>query len=385
MSTRGRLCFYAPYLYPVAAGGEIEFVGGTEVRQWTLARALAERGFDVAVATCDFGQEADVIRDGVSLLRTYSTEAGVPVVRLFYPRLWKALRTLRRANADVYLANGASIATGWAYDAAKLSRSCFVFLAAHDDDARRSLPALTTVRERWWYLRALRGADARVAQTETQRLLFRDNFAVETQVINNPVDLPFAPADVADNDTILWVATYKASKRPEWFTELARLLPGRRFVMVGGIPQFGASTRSWEDAKQAAGASPNLAVHGFVDHRRIGEFLRRAALFVHTSPAEGFPMAVLEAWSYGVPTVTAVDPDGVVARHGIGEIVSSRDQLLEVVTRLMRDPAERTRLGARARAYVESHHSPDRTFDPLAELLDRLIGETRRSRNSVSR
>src|SRR5881396_1927935 len=88
--SRGRLCFFSPNLYPVAAGGGIEVVGGTEVRQWAIARALSKRGFDVAVATLHFGQGPVVALDGVTFLRTYSTQAGVPPFRLLYPRLWKA-------------------------------------------------------------------------------------------------------------------------------------------------------------------------------------------------------------------------------------------------------------------------------------------------------
>jgi glycosyltransferase involved in cell wall biosynthesis len=375
-SSRGRICFYSPFLYPVAAEGEVEFVGGTEVRQWALARALVARGFDVTIVTCDFGQESVVELEGVTLLRTYSMQAGVPGVRMFYPRLWKALRTLRRANADVYLANGSGIPAGWAYHAARICGSSFVLLAASDGDAEISLPWLTKRRERWWYLKALRGADARVAQTELQRRLFRQNFGLESEVIPNPVELSFSPVDSGRNDSVLWLSTYKPSKRPEWFTELARRLPDIRFVMVG-LPMSGRAAESWHAAQRAALATSNLEVHGFVAHGRAEEFFRNAALFVHTSPAEGFPMTLLEAWSQSIPTVTTVDPGGTIARHKIGEVAPEIDELVETVARMMSAPGERRVLGARARNYVEEHHGPERTYEPLATLLDRVITHRR--------
>jgi glycosyltransferase involved in cell wall biosynthesis len=375
MSDRGRICFYAPYLYPVAVKSPVKVAGGTEIRQWALARGLAQRGFDVTVVTCDFGQPPVSLHRGVRLLRTYSLEAGIPGLRFAYPRLWKAMRTLHGASADVYVANGAGIPTGWAYDVARARGSRFAFLAASDYDALYSLPFVTKRRDRWWYLRALRGADARVAQTELQQALFRDNFGIETQVIANPVEPPLRPVDAGMNDTVLWLSTYKPHKRPEWFTDLARRLPHLRFVMVGGLPDFGESRGSWNDARRAATSCPNLEVHGFVDHDRIGELLSQAAIFVHTSPAEGFPMTLLETWSYGVPCVTTVDPGGTVLKHGIGDFVNSRDELVEAVERNMADPARRTRLGARARAYVEQYHGPDRTYEPLAALLDDLINK----------
>jgi glycosyltransferase involved in cell wall biosynthesis len=309
----------------------------------------------------------------VELLRTYSLQAGVPGVRLLYPRLWTALRTLRSAGADVYLANGAGIAAGWAYDAARLARAKFAFLASSDYDALTSLPFLRNRREKWWYLRALYGADVRVAQTEAQRTLFRDSFGVESEVVANPVDTPVDITDVSKNSVVLWLSTYKPHKRPEMFTEVARRLPGTEFLMVGGVPQFGEAQESWRVAKQAAAELPNLTIRGFVEHGRIGNLLDQAALFVHTSPAEGFPMTLLEAWSHGVPCVTTVDPGGAVRRFGLGEYVENVHGLVAAVARLMADPDRRRALGLRAREYVERHHGPTKTYEPLAALLDDLI------------
>jgi glycosyltransferase involved in cell wall biosynthesis len=370
--SRGRLCFYAPLLYPVAANRTVEVVGGTEVRQWALARALVKRGFHVTIATCDFGQGVLEEREGVSLVRTYSIQAGIPGVRLFYPRLWQAMRALSRAHADVYLAGGSGIPAGWAYHAARLRGSKFVFLAASDGDAEPSLPWLTKRREKWWYLQALRGAHARVSQTELQQALFRQNFGVETEVIPSPVDLSSSPVDAGANSSVLWLSTYKPSKRPEWFIELARGLPHVHFVMVGQ-PVTGEAAESWQAAQLAAATMSNLEVHGFVEHARVGEFLNEAALFVHTSGLEGFPMTLLEAWSHGIPSATTVDPGGTIARHNIGDVARSFDGLTDAVARLMSAPDERRAIGARARRYVEQHHGPERSYEPLAALLDRVI------------
>ena len=176
---------------------------------------------------------------------------------------------------------------------------------------------------------------------------------------------------------VLWFSTYKPSKRPDWFLDLARRLPDLRFVMIG-FPPSPETNESWQAANRAAAELPNLEVHGFVDP--ASDFLRAAALVVHTSPLEGFPNILLEAWSYGVPTVTAVDPGGVVESNGLGEVADSVDALEQAVVGLMADPDRRTGLGARARDYVEQHHGPDATFEPLAALLDKVIAKAPRSR-----
>ncbi|MBI5709169.1 MAG: glycosyltransferase family 4 protein [Candidatus Eisenbacteria bacterium] len=380
MSDRGRLCLYAPYLYPVASGGEIPFVGGAEVQQWLLARGLARRGFDVSVATCDYGQAPRLEREGVSLLRTFPPQAGLPGLRFFHPRLTRAFGALSAADAEVYFVQGSGLPAGLARDVARLRGAGFVFLGAHDFDAIPALPLAGNLRDRWWYRRALRGADARISQTEAQRRLFRENFGLDSAVITNPVELPPTAVDPGQDGAVVWLATYKPSKRPEWFTGLARRLPGQRFVMCGVIPAPPLTKEAYDAALAVAAGCPNLEVRGFIEHERLGELYRDASLFVHTSPAEGFPNTVLEAWAWGLPTVTAVDPDGVIRRNGLGDVVSTLDELVASVTRFMSDPAARRAVGARARAYAAEHHAPDAVYDRLAALLDGVVAKVRARR-----
>jgi hypothetical protein len=50
---------------------------------------------------------------------------------------------------------------------------------------------------------------------------------------------------------------------------------------------------------------------------------------------------------------------------------------VDAVARAMAAPDRRRMMGARARDYVERFHGPDRTFEPLAALLDNVIEERR--------
>ncbi len=377
---RGRICFYAPYAYPLFTDGAVEFTGGAEVQQVAMARGLAARRFEVRMVTCDYGQPARVVVDGITVHRAFPPHAGLPVLRFFHPRLTRALAALAAADAEVYYVRGSGFPAGITCDLARVRRAAFVLGAASDHDARRSLPLLNNPRDRWWYRRALRGAQAVVAQTDFQRRMFASEFGVASEVIPNLVELPQRPSDPRGGGPVVWLATYKPLKRPEWFTELARRLPDRRFVMCGIIPIPPDTRDAWDSARRAAEACPNLEVRGYLDHDRLGELLGTAALFVHTSPVEGFPNTVLEAWAYGVPTVTIVDPDGVVVQEGLGEIATDLPAMEAAVRRLLSDPDARAAAGARARGYVARHHAPDAVLDRLASLFDRVVAGVRSRR-----
>jgi glycosyltransferase involved in cell wall biosynthesis len=379
---RGRVCLYAPYLFPVL-DGNVEFAGGSEVQQWLIARGLARRGFDMHVVTCDFGQPPEVTRDGVTLIRSFRPHAGIPGVRFFHPRLTRAVSGMRRAAAEVLLVKNAGFPAGLVHDVARWTGAGFVFLAGHDHDARPDLRFGRNLRDRWWFLRAIHDTDALVCQSEAQRRLFRDNLGVDGQVITNAVEIPDRMVDAGQDGVVVWLATYKPSKRPDWFTRLAARLPQHRFVMCGVVPPPPLTSESWEAARRAAATTPNLEVRGFLSHERLGELFARASLFVHTSPAEGFPNTVLEAWAHGLPSVTCVDPDAIAQRNALGDVVGDFDALEVAVGRWMADPVARRVAGQRARAYVQAHHAPERIHDQLAAVVDGVVARVRARRGAA--
>jgi len=377
MMGRGRISFFAPYLYPVMSRGAIPFAGGAEVQQAAMARGLVAQGFEVAIVTCDYGQPRRLTVDGIELLRAYRPHAGIRIVRFVHPRMTLAVKALLESRAQVYFVQAAGVWAGIPHEVARLTGKSFVMMTAHDFDTVRPLPLLTTFRERWWQRRALRGADQVLSQTERQRDNLLREFGVSSHVVPNPMAIPDAPADPGREGVVLWIATYKPAKRPEWFTELARRVPEHRFVMVGVVPEAASEQGAWQAAREAGRDLPNLEVRGFVERERLGDLFRESALFVHTSPAEGFPNVVLEAWAHGLPSISCVDPDGVVGREQLGEFVDTLEALVAGTRRWMSDPSLRVAAGQRARAYVRFRHDPGAISDRLAAVFDREVARRR--------
>jgi glycosyltransferase involved in cell wall biosynthesis len=380
MSSRGRIAFFSEYVYPVLVPTGVPFAGGAEMQIARFGAGLRDRGFDVTFVTCDFGQPADMTVNGMRVLRTFARHRGLFGLRFFHPRLTLTVGALRRADADLYYAKGVGFAPGVAFDVAHARRAGFITHCAHDEGCTRAGLAVMNVRDRWWYQRAIRGADAVLAQTEWQRSHFQSEFGVASELVPNIVDVPSSGTDSGRDGPVVWLGTYKRAKRPDRFVELARELPEHRFIMTGVIPPPPLPQDHWLAAQAAAATLPNLEVHGYLQHDTVSELLSSAALLVHTSPEEGFSNVLLESWALGLPTVSFVDPDGLVSGEGLGTAVRDFSDLVRQVRALMADPAARRAAGARARAYVQRRHAPELVLDRLAGVADRVVAHVRERR-----
>jgi glycosyltransferase involved in cell wall biosynthesis len=380
VTSRGRLCFYSDYLYSVLVPSRERFAGGAETQLAQLVRALSVRDFDVNVVTCDFGQPPYMRVDGIGIYRSFPPHSAIPILRFFHPRLTRAISALRAADAEVYYVKGGGLPAAITFEVARSRHAGFVIHSATDFDVVRSLSRHPHPRDHFWYRRALRGADLLLAQTAFQRDSLKREFGLESEVLPNVVEIPAEPVDPGNEGAVLWLGTYKPPKRPQWFTDLAAELPERHFVMTGVVPPPPFTQEPWHAAEAAAQRLSNLEVHGFVDHASVPELFRGASLLVHTSPVEGFSNVMLEAWAHGLPTVSAVDPDGVVSRLGLGAVATDFPQLVASVRSLLASPEARRAAGDRARQYAIAHHAPSQVLDRLASALDRVVGDVRRRR-----
>lgn len=121
--------------------------------------------------------------------------------------------------------------------------------------------------------------------------------------------------------------------------------------MVGGT-QPGAERLFYEVGREAGGI-PNLEFAGPVPYHDVGGMFESARLLVNTSEIEGFPNTYLQAWARGVPVVTFLDPDGVIAREQLGRVVANEDEMRRAVAELSSDEGGWQAVSARCRAYVE--------------------------------
>jgi glycosyltransferase involved in cell wall biosynthesis len=340
---------------------------GEPVQQSLLARALAARGYDVTLIVLDQGQPDELVVDGVRTLKAYRPERGIRLVRYFHPRWSGVVRALDRADADVYYTSCAGINVAQIVQVARRRGAGTIFRVASDSDCQPGR-LLMPWHSRGVYRWGLQRVDCVLVQTKDQQRDLRGNFGRDSTVAGMLVetgrgDRPFAERDRHG----LWVANIRRLKRPDRMLELARASPALRFEMAGGTQP--GSEPMFDEIRSAARGLPNLDFLGPVPYHDIGERFERARVLVNTSEIEGFPNTYLQAWARGVPVVTFIDPDGVIAREGLGRVVTGDESLREAVSQLSVDEATWAATSARCRAFAAREFGEDRILAPYAEAI----------------
>jgi glycosyltransferase involved in cell wall biosynthesis len=175
----------------------------------------------------------------------------------------------------------------------------------------------------------------------------------------------------------LWINNFRPLKRPELYMQLADRLKDLSFQVVGGaIP---GSESFYEDMRSEATRHSNVVFHGPAPYHNVNPMYGRAKVFVNTSEIEGFPNSYLQAWMRGTPVVTFIDPDGLIAKEGLGAVVTDLDSLVAAVTRLTSDRKAWEEASHRCRTYMLRHFGDAVVLKTYRELIDALASTVERS------
>jgi glycosyltransferase involved in cell wall biosynthesis len=369
------VCFVSSYVWPVLSRDpSIKIVGGAEVQQTIIARLLVRAGYRVSMVTLDYGQPDGVVVDGVTVYKTHRMDDGVPVLRFLHPRLTSLWSAMRRADADIYYQRSAGMTTGVVAEFARRNGKRAVFAGASDNDFERGKEQIRFSRDRWLYWHGIAKVDAIVAQNPEQVRLCRSQFGREAVLVPSCYELP-PSSKPGLGELVLWVATVHQYKRPEWVLEIARRLPHRRFVMIGGLSTRGTRLTPgyYEGIEKAAAALPNVEFKGFLPLEQVEPYFDRAKVFLNTSVHEGVPNTFMQSWARGVPTVSTVDVGARTDGHGVYPVVADVEQAAAEVERLFADQLHWARASARCREYFDANHSPAQTLARYEKIFGSLV------------
>lgn len=382
-----KICLVAHNAYgAVSARGKGHW-GGVERQTALMARWLAARGHTISVVTWGDGDipGSEEWHDGVRVITLCSRHAGVPGLRFFHPRWTSLVRALARADADLYYHNCAEYVTGQVALYCRRHGRRFVYSVASDPECDPRLPTLGTFRERYLYRYGLSHADLRIVQTRHQQRMLAQGFGLDAIVLPMPCEGPQTfcapPRPARVGARVLWVGRLAPVKRLEWLLELAEQLSLLRFEVVG---QLDAPREYLDPLLQRLERLPNVHWYGPVPPQRMSVFYRSAALLLCTSQYEGFPNTFLEAWAHGLPVVSTVDPDGLIAAHGLGAVAHDVAGLAAAVRELLEVSGRWMTASQRARRFFLEHHAHRRALLRFEEVFARLLGVEPISRGAVT-
>jgi glycosyltransferase involved in cell wall biosynthesis len=167
---------------------------------------------------------------------------------------------------------------------------------------------------------------------------------------------------------LLWVGNIKHVKRPDRILELARALPGAKIHVIGGEDRI--EQELFKKLASALSHCSNVVFHGRLPYADTNRIYDRARLLVSTSDIEGFPNVYLQAWVRGIPVVTLIDPDGVIALHGLGVCASSFSQMPKAIDALLNDELAWSAASERCRAFMKKEYGEEKVLREYLEAFE---------------
>jgi len=365
-----KVCLVNYFMWPVLSGITVANVstGGEEVQHTLLAKALSGSGVDVSVVTGDFGQTQDSVCNGVKLFKTFKMTAGLPGVRLIYPRLVHLIRALKKADADVYYVSCAGPIVGYVAAFCKLYRKRFVFRAAIDADCELQPLYLQHRHELPLYRFGLRKSTTRLVQSEKQRASLARNYGLESQIAGMLVDWPEIQISMIERPIdVLWLANLKPAKRPDWIPTVCDLLPGLSIQIAGGRDVNRPDL--FDRVRDYAASHPKVEFHGAVPYTESIRLFDQTKVFINTSEFEVFPNTYLQSWARGIPVVATYDPDGLIHKRGLGVAVATPSELTDAVHRLLASQEEWNDCSQRCIRFMEERYRNDIVLQPYREAF----------------
>jgi glycosyltransferase involved in cell wall biosynthesis len=384
---------------------------GMEYRHYHLARGLAERGHRVVVVS---GSRSHLFTQPPQVSRPFTLEPvdGVTYCWVAVPRYERAISLGRVLNMAAFALQLEVLPTGRLTrpDAILVSSPSLFPVPVASRWARRFGARLVfEVRDIWpLTLRELGGLSARHPLVALMQRLEDFGYRKADRVISvlpaaadhmvsrgmdprkfhylpNGIDLTEPPTDGAAPGavrdairpgvfTVGFVGTLGRANVLETLVDAARLLgPGEaQIVVVGHGPERDQLTA------RAAGL-PNITFVGPIPKRQVGaavELFDACYVGYRRSPLYRFGVSPNKLYDYmaaGRPVLFAAAAANQPVREAdCGRTVPPEDpaSLAAAIRSLAAcSPAERERLGANARAYVEERHDYGRLADELADIL----------------
>ena len=377
---KNRIAVIAPFAGPAIAVGEHNGAGGSERQLALVASRLEKLGWEV---TFIIDKEFRAQRFAFSrvLQAPFRYLGGSKLFLL--PDILALIRAIHASRASIVLlrAGGPFISIGMLLSKFLLGCKAIHWIQIDADvisqgSWKRRLHGLI-------YMRCLRFSDLVIVQSKNQEqavskaipkacIKFVPNIDARLPTEGDRIHSLKRTLSNSPLPVVLWAGNTMKKKRHELAYQVAQQLETCVFL----IAMIRSDNSRYEAAEREASQLENVRFLGEQTQSEMEEVFDLADCCLNTSTIEGFPNTFLQAWSRGIPTVTAgIDPDDVIKKHGLGVVSPVRngtpaeiEELADALRGVLAELPDQARRRACLR-YVRQHHDPDMIIGSLNEAL----------------
>jgi glycosyltransferase involved in cell wall biosynthesis len=346
-------------------------MGGIERALSVLANEWAAQGFNVVYVSCLKSEPFYKLHESIKIIEPNFIRVGGFVNKLlFYPRLLFFIRkTVKKNNPDRVLVFG-----DWFSPITLLALYGTKFPVYISDRTIPNYPFKFPIPQlkKWLYPKS----SGFIAQTNRSMTYKKNIFGnrLNIKVIPNALST-FDQTNLnikEKSNKILYVGRFEWEKDPEIliraFAKMSVNFPDWTLGMAGDGPLF----EKMKDLALQLKIFEQIVFYGKVQN--VQQLYNEASIFVLPSVIEGFPNALIEAMSFGLPCICFSDipHEDIVIDEFNGFVLNERnpETLSTLIQLLIKNPNRREEIGMRAIENVNSSCNPTRISKKIIEFMN---------------
>lgn len=347
------------------------FSGGVAMHCNALERVYRTRGLDVRRFYVGTGRDDDNSLN--------AKLHGLRALAATVPRFARAVEgTTVHLNPSF---TPKSLIREGAFLAIARGRGCKVVVEFHGGSPRDAAGGLTGAATKW----LCRGADAVVVINRIQHQQLRDRWpSLEPRLhlIPNGVTVPsYEPKATSQRfvcPRFLFLSRLIEEKGPLDAIRAVGILRDAGKHVALDVAGDGEAMERAKELVHQMGLGSQVTLHGRVDGEAKEVLLRQATVFLFPSyyPAEGLPVAVIEAFAAGLPVIAAdIAPVNTIVEHGkTGLLVPPRQPhaIAQAMRQLTEDKATYERFSVTSRDVAEREYDLESIAGRFIDLYSQL-------------
>lgn len=333
-------------------------IGGIAVQMYFWAKVFAKNGWQVY----SFNENAKhtIKKEAV----VFKPKRSAPSMNVLL-EWWYAFFFILIIRPNIIAYRGANRALFPLSVFSKLFGIKLVMFGASDVNFEPGKELVGSGFNRKQYQRAVKRIRLFVTQNKHQHDTLLKNYGKESLMLYNIWgDVALKTEETATASDVVWVANFRRLKRAEWVIEAAKQCPEYRFAMAGG-----GSDDYYNEMQIQAQTVGNLDFLGPRSFFYTNNMVRQSRVLLCTSTFEGFPNTFLQAWSYGIPVISTVDPSSIIADNSLGVIIAKEDDLTGAIRKVLDDKEYYNKLKDSVLGFFNKNHSSQTGYEQLVKYI----------------